>query len=121
MPRSATRVDAGAASSGRQISDVRRSFPARFRLPWGLAAVDIVEMSAAARVTVVHASAAPKLVEIAPLLRNAETIESASRDAKTVNMVHQVDRSLVRRRRAAARPVYDFSRLAPRVRAYEGD
>jgi len=52
-----------------------------------------------------YASDASNFVEIIPSPRNAETIESAPRDAKTVTTVHQVDRSFTRsgnRRRAAA-------------------
>ena len=40
-----------------------------------------------------HAFAAPKFVELAPSPRNAETVGSASRDAKTVTMAHELARS----------------------------
>ena len=50
-------------------------------------------MFAAARGAVLHAFAAPKFVELAPSPRNAETVGSASRDAKTVTMAHELARS----------------------------
>ena len=50
-------------------------------------------MFAAARGAVFHAFAAPKFVELAPSPRNAETVGSASRDAKTVTMAHELARS----------------------------
>ena len=78
------------------ITDIRQPFLASASVAVGLRSVRYRRTSAAARVSIVDASNAPNFVEITPSLRNAETIKSASRDAKTVTMVHQTHRSFLR-------------------------
>ena len=74
--RNATERDARRRRRGEQrASDQRRStvISRPISVAVGSRSGRYRRMSAAARVTVVHASAAPKLVEIAPSPRNAET------------------------------------------------
>ena len=78
------------------IINIRQPFLASVSVAVGPRSVGYRRTSAAARVTIVYASNAPNFVEITPSLRNAETIESASRDAKTVTMVHQTHCSFLR-------------------------
>ena len=74
----------------------RQSFPAAISVALGPRSVGYRRTSAAARGTVLNAFAAPKLVELIPSPRNAEAVGSTSRDAKTVAMAHELDRSFAR-------------------------
>ena len=67
----------------------RQPFPAAISVALGPRSVGYRRTFAAARGAVLHAFAAPKFVELAPSPRNAETVGSASRDAKTVTMAHE--------------------------------
>ncbi len=67
--------------------------PAAISVALGPRSVGYRRTFAAARGAVLHAFAAPKFVELAPSPRNAETVGSASRDAKTVTMAHELARS----------------------------
>ena len=70
------------------ITDIRQPFLASASVAVGLRSVGYRRTSAAAHVSIVDASNAPKFAEITPWPRNAETIESAFRDCKTVTIVH---------------------------------
>ena len=71
----------------------RQSFPAAISVALGPRSVGYRRTFAAARGAVFHALAARRFVELAPSPRNTETLGSASRDAKTVTMAHELARS----------------------------
>ena len=78
------------------IIDIRQPFLVSASVAVGPRSVRYRRTSAASRVSIVDASNAPNFVEITPSPQNAETIESASRDATTITMVHQTHRSFFR-------------------------
>ena len=71
----------------------RQPFPAAISVALGPRSVGYRRTFAAARGAVFHALAARRFVELAPSPRNTETLGSASRDAKTVTMAHELARS----------------------------